>query len=286
VALTLIAPAKINLCLDVVGRREDGYHLLRSLMQTIDLCDEVRISESADFALFCDAAELPCDESNLAFRAWRLISQRYGIKENVRIDLKKRIPMAAGLAGGSTDCAAVLVGVNKLFGLGASAAELQEMAATMGSDIPFCVTGGTALAEGVGSDITLLSAAPELFVVVVNDGVPVSTPMVYKNLDLKACDHPDVEAMLKAVRENDAKALLANIGNSLEQPAFKLFPALAAYKQRMNELGLVGLLSGSGGTTLGLTEDREKAEWAAKKLAADFKYCGVHGFCKSGPTEI
>ena len=274
--ICLQAPAKINLTLNVCGKREDGYHLLESVMQTISLCDQVRIAESKEFCLSCDNLALPTDQSNLAYKAWALLKNRYELPGNVRIELSKRIPLAGGLAGGSTDCAAVLKGVNRLFGLGLSDQTLRSLAAELGSDVPFCVGGGTALATGVGDQITELAPCPEFYVLAVNGGFEVSTPRVYGALRLDACPHPDVAKMQAAIRDQDLAAIFAAAGNSLEQPAFELFPALAAFKAQVGAHGFTALLSGSGGTVLGFTDDWERAEWALEEIGGSFRFAGAY----------
>jgi 4-diphosphocytidyl-2-C-methyl-D-erythritol kinase len=273
--ISLRAPAKINLSLDVCGKRADGYHLLESVMQTISLCDQIEIAESKEFSLFCDEASLPLDESNLAYKAWAKFKERYQLQANVQIRLQKNIPLAGGMAGGSTDCAAVLRGLDRLFGLNLSRFELRSLAAELGSDVPFCLYGGTALATGVGEVITDLKPCPELYVLALNAGFPVSTPAVYGALRLADCPHPDVAAMRAAIAKGDALAVIAAAGNSLEQPAFELFPLLADFKKRIEDYGIKAMLSGSGGTMLGLTTDKERAEAAQRALGADFGFSGV-----------
>lgn len=274
--VTLLAPAKINPALDVVGKRADGYHLLNMIMQTISLHDQVRVSRAATTELTCNRADVPTDDGNICIKAWQAMQAAYNLPGGVRIEIEKNIPVAAGMAGGSTNGAATILGINEEFRLRLSTDEMKKTAATLGADVPYCIQQGTAQAQGIGDELTTLPRCPQLFVLAVNAGFAVSTVQVYKNLQWdKVEHHPDVPAMIDAIRKNDAAGVLANLGNVLESSAFRLFPQLAATKERIAGLGLNAIMSGSGGTMLGLTADQELANYALKKLETDFPFAGV-----------
>ena len=270
------APAKINLALDVVGKLENGYHLLEMIMQTIDLYDRVSVKEAKDTSLICNVESVPTDESNICIKAWQKIKEKYNLPGGVKIEIDKNIPVAAGMAGGSTNGAATILAVNKEFDLGMTFDEMKAIGVTLGADVPYCIQQGTALAEGIGDKLTELIRCPKIYVLAVNAGFPVSTVQVYKNLVWNQVEHhPDVKAMIKAIEIQDAAGVIENLGNVLETSAFKLFPELAVTKARIADLGLAALMSGSGGTMLGLTEDLELAEYALKKLKDEFPFAGV-----------
>jgi len=255
--LELSAPAKINWGLDIRGRRPDGYHLLRSLMQTVSLADTVTLQRSG--ADDCRCPGLPA-AGNLAFRAWLLLKQRCGIRDHLLISIEKQIPPGAGLAGGSSDAAAVLRGANELFGLGLSLEELCAIGLELGADLPFCLYGGLALAEGVGERIRVLPPARSWPLLLVNPGFPVSTPAVYAAYDaLGEAPHPDIDGLWAALAGGDGKRLLCASGNALEVAACSLHPELAELKQALTEQGLHPLLSGSGGTFFVIAEEEEEA---------------------------
>lgn len=270
------APAKINLALDVVGKLENGYHLLEMIMQTIDLYDRVSVKEAKETSLICNVESVPTDESNICIKAWQKIKEKYNLPGGVKIEIDKNIPVAAGMAGGSTNGAATILAVNKEFDLGMTFDEMKAIGVTLGADVPYCIQQGTALAEGIGDKLTELIRCPKIYVLAVNAGFPVSTVQVYKNLVWNQVEHhPDVKAMIKAIEIQDAAGVIENLGNVLETSAFKLFPELAVTKARIADLGLAALMSGSGGTMLGLTEDLELAEYALKKLKDEFPFAGV-----------
>ncbi|MDO4476224.1 MAG: 4-(cytidine 5'-diphospho)-2-C-methyl-D-erythritol kinase [Lachnospiraceae bacterium] len=268
--LTLTAPAKINLGLDVLRKREDGYHDLRMIMQTIDLNDTIELTKTeAGITMECNRSELPVDGRNLAVKAAKLLLEEAGISQGVHIRLEKRIPMAAGLAGGSTDGAAVLLGVNEMFGLGLSREELMERGVKLGADVPYCILKGTALAEGIGEELTILPDAPEAAVVIAKPDVDVSTAFVYGNLranELK--EHPPIDAQIEAVKCGDLKAIARTMGNVLETVTVPAYPIIARIKESLMQDGALGaMMSGSGPTVFGLFETREQAQAAAENLA-------------------
>ena len=265
--LTMEAPAKINLGLDVLRRRPDGYHDLRMVMQTISLKDELVLTQTEEPGIFLTVesereGELPADNKNLAYRAAALLLREFPQPGGVRIQLKKRIPIAAGLAGGSTDAAATLLGMNRLFDLGLSLPELQKRGVTLGADIPYCLMKGTALAEGIGERLTRLPKAPACHVLLAKPDVSVSTAWVYQNLHLtEDTVHPDIDEMTRCLAEGNLTKLCACLGNVLETVTIPAYPVIARIKAQMKEEGALGaLMSGSGPTVFGLFDSREKAE--------------------------
>ena len=265
--LTMEAPAKINLGLDVLRRRPDGYHDLRMVMQTISLKDELVLTKTEEPGIFLTVesereGELPADNKNLAYRAAALLLREFPQPGGVRIELKKRIPIAAGLAGGSTDAAATLLGMNRLFDLGLSLPELQKRGVTLGADIPYCLMKETALAEGIGERLTRLPKAPACHVLLAKPDVSVSTAWVYQNLHLtEDTVHPDIDEMTRCLAEGNLTKLCACLGNVLETVTIPAYPVIARIKAQMKEEGALGaLMSGSGPTVFGLFDSREKAE--------------------------
>lgn len=273
--LRLKARAKINLTLDVTGKREDGYHLIQSIMQTVSLYDGIymkRIRKN-DIIIKSNLTWLPTDNRNLAYRAAELMKAKFDISEGVFIEIDKRIPVAAGLAGGSADCAAVLVGMNRLFGLGLSVKELESLAFLLGSDIPYCVQRGTMLAEGVGEILTpVKSVCPMCYVVLAKLPVSVSTATVYRGLDLQKVEsHPNTEGMIQAMAEGDIKKMGQLLGNVLETVTIPMYPRISRLKQELVQLGAEGaLMSGSGPTVFGLFQEEEKAKEAAAAIRRKF----------------
>lgn len=258
---TVTAYAKINLLLDVLYRRDDGYHEVEMVMQTIGLHDCLQIEPSDRYQLRTDSQQIPQDQSNLAYKAALLMAERYGLPP-VSIAIEKHIPVAAGLAGGSSDGAAVLLGLNALFKLGLSQKELEELAAQLGSDVPFCLNGPTALATGRGERLMALTECPKLHLVLVKPAFGVSTPSVYKNLDLTMVSaHPDLASYQEALHKQDITALMQGMGNVLEQSTFALHPAVAQIKAQMQALGgEYTLMSGSGPTVFSIFAQKEQAE--------------------------
>lgn len=267
--ITLTAHAKINLALDVLARRPDGYHQVEMVLQTLELADRVTVWPAEGIQLRCDHPEVPAGEENLAWRAARLLLKRAGYAGGVGIHVEKRIPVAAGLGGGSADAAATLRAVNALLGLGASREELLDLAAELGSDVPFCLLGGTVLATGRGENLQPLPAAPMLWVVLVKPSRGLSTAHVYREWDyLPAPRHPDVQAVVRAVREGDGEALLASVGNGLTAAAARLCPEILDLLEGLRAAGAAAvLLCGSGPTCAGLARTRAQAENLAAALA-------------------
>ena len=263
----VLAPAKINLTLDVVGRREDGYHLLRSVMQTVDLCDTVTVTEaeSGGIRLLCDGG-IPADSSNTAYRAAALFAERTGRDLNVTITVEKHIPSQAGLAGGSTDAAAVLAALNVLTDAGLSLPQLCDRGAEIGADVPLCVHGGTVLCTGTGTELTPLPALPPCSVVIVKPEGGVSTPQAYRLLDsAPALLHPDTDAFCRGLQSGSLSAVTPFVGNSFEQPL--ALPYTADIRRRLAQGGsMADALSGSGSAVFGLFEDEATAAACAERL--------------------
>lgn len=268
--ISVKALAKINLGLDVIRRRQDGYHEVRMIMQTIHLYDQlfIRKTKEAGISVESNLSFLPVDESNLAYKAAKLLQDMYGIKEGVSIELQKYIPVAAGMAGGSTDAAAVLYGMNELFGLGLKRQKLMELGAGLGADVPYCLMRGTALAEGIGEKLKSLPPMPKCPVLIAKPGIGVSTKFVYENLVLdENSPHPDISAQIAAIRRGDLQAVARHMGNILETVTVPKYPVIDEIKRCMTEAGaLASMMSGSGPTVFGLFEDERTAKAAYQKM--------------------
>ena len=268
--LELKAYAKINLGLDVVRRLENGYHEVKMVMQTVGIHDTLILKKQKQgITVTTDSGEIPADENNLVYKVAKLLIETYDIKEGVRIHLEKRIPVAAGMAGGSTDAAAVFKGMNALFALGLSTEELQRQAVKLGADIPYCILGGTALAEGIGEKLTVLPDAPDCFLLVAKPDINVSTKYVYENLNLPGLKkHPDIDGMVEAIYAGDEEGIISRMDNVLQSVTETKYPVISQLKVFMEENGArKALMSGSGPTVFGIFESRAEAEAAAEKLA-------------------
>ena len=267
--MLLKAHAKINLSLDIVGKREDGYHLLEMVMQTLDLHDEIEISEIPEgIQVTCDKDYVPVDERNIAYKAAKLLMELKEIKKGVRIDIVKKIPVAAGLAGGSTDAAAVLKGMNEIFDLKMTTEELMEAGLKLGADVPFCIEGGTCLCEGVGEILTPLKSFKDHIVLLVKPSFGVSTKDAYGAFELdKINRHVDTDKLIKALEENDLKGMSYYSRNLLENVVLRRYPVLKSIKQSMQKSGsVITLMSGSGPTIYGIFTHAGQAENAARSL--------------------
>lgn len=268
--ITLKALAKINLGLDVLGRRENGYHDVRMVMQTIYLYDNVTLTKTEEpgIHLECNLFYLPVDDTNIAYKAAKLLMDEFSIQEGVRIVLDKHIPVAAGLAGGSSNAAAVLVGMNRLFSLGLSQEELMKRGVSLGADVPYCVMRGTVLAEGIGEILSPLPPLPKCCVLIAKPGISVSTKTVYEKLDSQEIEvHPDIDGILEGLKEQDIQKVAASMGNVLEAVTIGDYPIIEQIKDVMKEHGaLNAMMSGSGPTVFGIYEDRAKAKSAQQKL--------------------
>lgn len=268
--VTLKALAKINLGLDVLGKRENGYHDVRMVMQTIYLYDNVTMekTEEAGIQLECNLFYLPVDESNIAYKAAKLLMDEFDIKEGVHIVLDKHIPVAAGLAGGSANAAAVLVGMNRLFSLGLTQEELMERGVSLGADVPYCVMRGTVLAEGIGEVLTPLPPLPKCCVLIAKPGISVSTKTVYEKLDSQEIEeHPDIDGILEGLKQGDLLKVASSMGNVLETVTIGDYPVIEQIKDAMKEAGaLNAMMSGSGPTVFGIFDDRSKAKFAQQRI--------------------
>lgn len=283
--VTVKGYAKINLGLDVVGKLDNGYHLLRSVMQQIDIYDTLELeilsdkngespsgenidnSPAKQIVLTSDSDKVPLDHTNLAYKAAKLLMEKNDIKEGIHIHIEKRIPVAAGLAGGSTDAAAVLTGMNELFQLGYGKEELQELGTGLGADVPFCIMGGTALAEGIGEKLTRIDTMPDMYLVIAKPDIDVSTKYVYEHLMLDRLDHPDTDGIMKAMQEKDLAAMTELLKNVLESVTVREYPVIQILKAAMYKAGAVGsLMSGSGPTVFGIFDTMEKAAGAEASL--------------------
>ena len=269
--MRLRALAKINLGLDVVGKRDDGYHEVRMIMQTIQMYDVLEIEKKKEPAivLTTNIPYVPTDERNLVYKAAKMLMDEFDIKEGLTMNLEKFIPVAAGMAGGSSDAAAAFVGVNRLFGLGLSEEELMKRAVKVGADVPYCVMRGTARAEGIGEKLTRLPRVPYCYVLVGKPGVNVSTKTAYENLKLDdpVVVHPDIDGMVTAVRNGDLDGMISRMGNVFEPGIISKYPVIQEIKDLMESNGArKAMMSGSGPTVFGIFDDKEKMDRAAAVL--------------------
>lgn len=266
--LELKAYAKVNLGLDVVRRLPNGYHEVKMVMQTVGIYDTVTLKKAKEgITVTTDNEEIPGDENNLVYKAAKLIAEACHLTEGVSIHLEKRIPIAAGMAGGSTDAAAVLKGMNELFALELSEEELKALGVKLGADIPYCIMGGTALAEGIGEKLTGLPDAPDCFLLVAKPDINVSTKYVYENLHLDTLEkHPDIDGMVEAIGQGSLEGVMERMDNVLQSVTENRYPVITELKQFMEENGArKALMSGSGPTVFGIFEEEEKAK-AAKEM--------------------
>lgn len=268
--IRLKAMAKINLGLDVTGKREDGYHEVKMIMQSIYLYDNIVITRKSEpgISLKTNLSFLPVNENNLVYKAAKLMIDTFDIKDGVDIDLDKHIPVAAGMAGGSTDAASVLFGMNKMFELNQSSEKLMELGVTLGADVPYCIMRGTALSEGIGEKLTRLKPVPQCYVLIAKPGISVSTKYVYETLDAKeVIEHPDIDSMIAAIDESDIKKLASLMGNVLETVTEQEYPVITEIKNYMKQNGAINaMMSGSGPTVFGLYEKEEDAVSAMRGL--------------------
>ena len=262
--LQLKAYAKINLGLDVVRRREDGYHEVRMIMQSVKLFDKLtfRLLEEDTIRLKTNLGFLPVDENNLVYQAVKVLKERDHVRQGLEIDLFTCIPVAAGMAGGSTDCAAALVGASKLFGLQLGKEQLMELGVQLGADVPYCIMRGTALSEGIGEILTPLPSIPECKILIAKPPIAVSTKFVYEHLDAQGIEkHQDIDGMIEAIRAGSLRGITDRLENVLETVTIPAYPVIDEIKQKMIKGGaLNALMSGSGPTVFGIFEDEERAE--------------------------
>lgn len=268
--MRLRALAKINLGLDILRKREDGYHEVRMIMQTIQMYDvlEIRRVKKPGISLSVNYPYIPNDERNLVYKAAKLLMDEFQVKSGVDIRLEKFIPVAAGMAGGSSDAAAALVGINRLFKLGLSEKDLMDRAVNIGADVPYCVMRGTALAEGIGEKLTRITPVPDCFVLIGKPGINVSTKAAYESLQLdKITTHPDIDGMIKDIECGNLLAMTEKMGNVFEPGIIGKYPVIGEIKELMEAHGaLKAMMSGSGPTVFGIFDDRKKMDAAAAAL--------------------
>lgn len=288
--MDLKALAKINLGLDVLGKQENGYHTVRMVMQTIYLYDEVRLNRKKEpgVELVTNLPYLPTGEGNIAYKAAKLLQDEFAIKEGVRISLKKHIPVAAGLAGGSSNAAAVLFGMNRMFGLGLSMDGLMERGVKLGADVPYCIMRGTVLAEGIGERLSVLPSMPKCTVLIAKPPVSVSTRTVYEALDAQEIAvHPDIDGIIRGLESGDLRAITDAMGNVLENVTIPMHPVIKEIKNEMKAAGaLNAMMSGSGPTVFGLFESRIDAKNAQRRirdkaLTKQMYVTGIHSVRRS-----
>lgn len=269
-SVVIKAMAKVNLGLDVLRRRENGYHDVKMIMQTVNIYDTLTLSKKGDaqIVITTNTGELPLNEDNLIYKAAKLLFERTGKEAGVSIHLDKQIPIAAGMAGGSTDAAATLLGLNELYDLGLNKEELAEIGVKIGADVPYCIYGGTCLSEGIGEVLTKLPDTPDCYVVVAKPGIGVSTKYVYENLHIETVkDHPDIDGMIEAIREGSLDGVVKKMENVLETVTIKRYPEIETMKNCLLENGAENaLMSGSGPTVFGIFKEENIAKHALFKL--------------------
>ena len=283
--LELKALAKINLGLDVLGRRENGYHDVRMVMQTIYLYDDVILEKTKEPGIHLETnlPYLPVDENNIAYKAARILMDEFDIQTGMNIRLRKFIPVSAGMAGGSTNAAAVLFGMNRMFDLQLSEQQLKDRGVKLGADVPYCIMRGTVLAEGIGEILTPLSPMPKCYVLIAKPGISVSTKTVYEKFDaLTEVPHPDIDGLIQGLDVGDLQRVAASMGNVLEGVTIGEYPFIEEIKNVMKQEGaLNAMMSGSGPTVFGIFADRRTAKKACyaireKKLARQIYLTNIH----------
>ena len=269
-SISLKARAKINLGLDVLRKREDGYHEVKMVMQTINIYDKIymKIIEKPEIKIVTNLSFLPTNESNLVYKAIQMLRDEFNIEKGVFANVYKYIPVAAGMAGGSTDAAAAMIGMNKLFKLGLSREELMERAVKIGADVPYCIMGGTALAEGIGEKLSQLKPLKRCSILVAKPDISVSTKFVYTNLKLdENTVHPDMDGVLEAIDSSDVETMAKKMSNLLESVTAVKYPQIEEIKKSMIELGAINsIMSGSGPTVFGIFGNRKEAKKAYKTI--------------------
>ena len=268
------ARAKINIAIDVIGKREDGYHEVEMIMQEIDLYDEIKITELVEdkIVIKTNLDFLPNDSTNIAYKAAELIKNKFNIKSGVEIDVEKNIPVSAGLAGGSTDAAAVLKSLNKLWNLNQTTEELMVIGKKIGADVPFCILGGCAVAKGIGEKLTPIKGI-DRWVLLVKPNVFISTEDVYRKLKLDKLEkRPDINKIIEAIENEDINAVYDNMENVLESVTAKEYEVIGNIKSKMIQCQAdVSLMSGSGSSVFGLYRDYKKAKTAYKNIQKIYK---------------
>lgn len=268
--IELKALGKINLGLDILGRRPNGYHDVRMVMQTVYLYDKVTLEkkESPGIEIVTNLSFLPVNENNIAYKAAQMLMEEFHLPGGVKIELEKHIPVAAGMAGGSSNAAAVLFGMNRMFSLGLSEEELKERGVKLGADVPYCIMRGTVLAEGIGEILTPLPPMPKCYILIAKPPLSASTKAVYEKIDEKGISrHPDIDGILAGLEKGDIHQIAGSMGNVLEQVMLEDYPVLARIQETMKEKGALGaMMSGSGPTVFGIFESRSRAKGAAAAL--------------------
>jgi 4-diphosphocytidyl-2-C-methyl-D-erythritol kinase len=292
--MRLRALAKINLGLDILGRRDDGYHEVRMIMQTIQMYDtlDIQKKDTPGISLVTNLPYVPCDERNLVYKAAKLLMDEFHIQEGVSMKLEKSIPVAAGMAGGSSDAAAAFVGINRLFHLGLSKRQLMKRAVAIGADVPYCILRGTALAEGIGEKLTAVKPMPRCYVLIGKPGISVSTKQAYESLNLSGItEHPDIDGMLADIEAGDLYAMASKMVNVFEPGLIKAHPVIGEIKSLMEQNGAIkAMMSGSGPTVFGLFDDKDQMNRAAallreSNLAKTVFATEVYNVAKGGKTN-
>lgn len=275
-SIELKSRAKINLSIDVLGKRQDGYHLVEMIMQTIDLSDVLRIKESdtEDIVIKSNSGDIPLDDNNIVYKAITLLREKFNINKGIEVFIEKNIPVAAGMAGGSSNAAAVLVGLNKVWNLGLSEKELQEICLALGADVPFCISGGAALAQGIGEELTYIKGLSEdVIILICKPNLFVSTKDVYGGLDLNNIDNrPDNRYLIECLKNKDIKAVAENMVNVLEGVTSSMHSEISEIEKMMIDNNALGaMMSGSGPTVFGLFNNKEDALNAKKELMKKYE---------------
>jgi len=268
--------SKINLTLHVLGKRQDGYHDLETIMQSVNLADRIFIKkEKEGIKIKCSHPLVPVDSQSLTYRTAEKILNRYKITKGVKIEIDKKIPLASGMAGGSANSASILVGINKLFALNLNNKDLRRIGEELGMDVPFCIQNGTALAYHKGEKVTPLPLVdPPLWLIIINPGFEIPTRWAYNNLDLDQIkkEKNNTEAMLKALKKRELQGIAKNLFNSFERLIIKKYPEIGKIKDRLIEEGILGaLMSGSGPTVFGIAQNEEQAFKIYEKLKSEYK---------------
>lgn len=274
-SIDLKSRAKVNLSIDVLGKREDGYHLVEMIMQTIDLYDKLKITEIEENSILIksNSLDIPLNEDNIMYKAVNLLKNQFNIEKGIEISIEKNIPVAAGMAGGSSNAAAVLVGLNKLWNLGLSENELKDIGLKLGADVPFCITGGSALAEGIGEELTNIKGLPEdLNILICKPNIFVSTKEVYQSLNMdKVKRRPQNKELIDALQKEDVKFISENMVNVLEEVTSLKYPEIGQIEDIMIKNKALGsMMSGSGPTVFGLFDNKDCAIKAKEDLQAKY----------------
>ncbi|MEG0180253.1 MAG: 4-(cytidine 5'-diphospho)-2-C-methyl-D-erythritol kinase [Terrisporobacter sp.] len=274
-SIQLKSRAKINLSIDVLGKRPDGYHLVEMIMQTIDLFDTIKITilENDEILIKSNSVDIPLDKSNIAYKAADLIKSEFSINKGIEIYIDKNIPVAAGMAGGSSNAAAILVGLNKLFDLNLSNEQLEKIGLNLGADVPFCISGNACLAENIGEKLSKIDGLhKDAFILVCKPNIFVSTKEIYEEIDAKEIEaRPNNRLLIKLLKDNNIKSLADNMYNVLEEVTKTKYPAIDGIEKRMLENGALGsMMSGSGPTVFGLYLNKEEAEKCKELLLEQY----------------